>query len=165
MDIRLPLNHKSQHPQEQVCSAKHTFVQQSGEDWWRSPCFWQGISPSEIQPSVTVCQVPWTVVSWWIWSNFYRTFHENYKFGKLLEMIHLNVVLCHVWITSQTFLLIFQLNFQLKKEKVSSSSREKLPSRNLNSKNHIRKVVPRAADRRKGRWMVAIWFCQHNIIL
>ncbi|KAG8549743.1 hypothetical protein GDO81_019825 [Engystomops pustulosus] len=43
------------------------------------------------------------------------------------------------------------LHFQLKKEKVSSNSREKLPSRNLNSKNHIRKVVPRSADRRKGR--------------
>ncbi|KAM3914084.1 carboxypeptidase N catalytic chain isoform 1-T1 [Leptodactylus fuscus] len=43
------------------------------------------------------------------------------------------------------------LNFQLKKEKMSSNSREKLPSRNLNSKNHIRKVVPRSANRRRGR--------------
>ncbi|KAG9470434.1 hypothetical protein GDO78_017797 [Eleutherodactylus coqui] len=43
------------------------------------------------------------------------------------------------------------LNFQLKKEKVNSSSKEKLLSRNLNSKNHIKKVVPRAANRRKGR--------------
>ncbi|XP_075072068.1 carboxypeptidase N catalytic chain [Mixophyes fleayi] len=37
------------------------------------------------------------------------------------------------------------------KEKLSSGSKEKLASRNLNSKNQIRKVVPRAADRRKGR--------------
>ncbi|XP_063818320.1 carboxypeptidase N catalytic chain isoform X2 [Pseudophryne corroboree] len=38
------------------------------------------------------------------------------------------------------------------KEKASSGSREKLSSRNLNSKNQIKKVVPRAADRRrKGR--------------
>ncbi|XP_040217389.1 carboxypeptidase N catalytic chain [Rana temporaria] len=42
-----------------------------------------------------------------------------------------------------------ELNFQLKKER-SSSSKEKIPSRNLNSKNHMRKVAPRAAERRRG---------------
>ncbi|XP_068114833.1 carboxypeptidase N catalytic chain [Hyperolius riggenbachi] len=44
------------------------------------------------------------------------------------------------------------LDFQLKKEKCSSSSsKEKMPSRHHNSKNHIKKVVPRAAERRQGR--------------
>ncbi|KAM9323751.1 carboxypeptidase N catalytic chain [Gastrophryne carolinensis] len=41
------------------------------------------------------------------------------------------------------------LNFQLEKQKLINSN-EKMLSRNLNSKNHIRKVVPRAAER-KGR--------------
>ncbi|XP_053305916.1 carboxypeptidase N catalytic chain-like [Spea bombifrons] len=41
-----------------------------------------------------------------------------------------------------------RLDFQLKQVKVSNS-REKIPYKNMNGKNHIRKIVPRSVDRKR----------------
>ncbi|KAM4702584.1 carboxypeptidase N catalytic chain [Rhinophrynus dorsalis] len=43
------------------------------------------------------------------------------------------------------------VNFQLMQEKSTANSKERLPYKNLNSKNHIRKIVPRSTERRTQR--------------